>query len=151
MFAPPKLSPAEIRNFNTYKKYVSGNLYGDNSTSLGRFRQRVDNWMAVDHGYVTHHFWWLLHNCVSHPVLGLVPCQKTVDFHDWSSDKLNQHAPYWEKKPSPLKSPLPLIKNRLSWLEHNLVAHMAIGLIPCDKTFWYHDKTALEMNVKGWV
>lgn len=151
MFAPPKLKPDEVRNFVTYQKHVEKDHYGDKSTSVGRFRQRVNNWVDVDHGYMTHHLWWLLHNCVAHPALGLVPCQKTVDFHDWTSDKLNHHAPYWDKTPTPSKSPLPVIPNRWRWIEHNVIAHMGIGLVPCTKTFWYHDVTALDQNVKGWV
>lgn len=38
---------------------------------------------------VQHHFWWLLHNLVAHPAIGLVPIKSTFDFHDWTSRKLN--------------------------------------------------------------
>lgn len=38
---------------------------------------------------VQHHFWWLLHNLVAHPAIGLVPVKATFDFHDWTSRKLN--------------------------------------------------------------
>jgi hypothetical protein len=36
-----------------------------------------------------HHFWWLLHNLVAHPAIGLFPVKTAFDFHDWTSRKLN--------------------------------------------------------------
>lgn len=36
-----------------------------------------------------HRGWWVLHNCVVHVALGLVPCRATFWFHDWTSKKLN--------------------------------------------------------------
>lgn len=39
--------------------------------------------------YIEHHFWWLLHNCVAHMLIGLVPVKWFFDFHDWTSKKLN--------------------------------------------------------------
>lgn len=36
-----------------------------------------------------HHFWWFVHNCIAHPIIGLLPHKKTFAFHDYTSDKLN--------------------------------------------------------------
>ncbi len=38
---------------------------------------------------VQHYLWWLLHNLVAHPAIGMVPVKAAFDFHDWSSRKLN--------------------------------------------------------------
>lgn len=38
---------------------------------------------------VKHYIWWLIHNCVAHPAIGLVPVKVAFDFHDWTSRKLN--------------------------------------------------------------
>lgn len=38
---------------------------------------------------VRHFGWWLLHNCVAHPILGVCPVRKTFELHDWTSKKLN--------------------------------------------------------------
>ena len=38
---------------------------------------------------VKHYIWWLIHNLVAHPAIGLVPIKATFDFHDWTSRKLN--------------------------------------------------------------
>ena len=36
-----------------------------------------------------HTFWWLLHNCVAHPLIGIVPKRFAFEFHDWTSRKLH--------------------------------------------------------------
>ena len=36
-----------------------------------------------------HYFWWLLHNLVAHPVIGVAPVKSAFDFHDWTSRKLD--------------------------------------------------------------
>lgn len=38
---------------------------------------------------VKHFVWWLIHNCVAHPVIGVAPVKPAFDFHDWTSRKLN--------------------------------------------------------------
>lgn len=34
-------------------------------------------------------FWWLVHNCVAHPLIGFFPCRRMFDLHDWTSAKIN--------------------------------------------------------------
>lgn len=36
-----------------------------------------------------HVFWWLVHNNVAHPLIGLVPRRFAFKFHDWTSRKLH--------------------------------------------------------------
>lgn len=36
-----------------------------------------------------HYFWWFVHNCIAHPMIGLVPIKTTFRFHDYTSDKIN--------------------------------------------------------------
>lgn len=150
MFIPEDddLDPSKIKNYIEYKNYFL--QYGSEnvSTSIGRFNKRVIEWNESSNGYLRHHFWWMVHNCVAHPILGLVPCKKTVDFHDWTSENLNTYALPWLKNNK--RSPMPVIKNKWKWLKHNVFSHIAIGLVPCMRTFYFHDSSALEMNVPEW-
>lgn len=73
--------------------------------SEDRYKQRVTNWTMVPWdgsrsslkrarrarrlALLRHHGWWLLHNCVAHMAIGLVPVKTTFRFHDWTSRKLN--------------------------------------------------------------
>ena len=36
-----------------------------------------------------HAFWWWLHNCVAHPLIGVMPRRFAFEFHDWTSRKLH--------------------------------------------------------------
>ena len=36
-----------------------------------------------------HHVWWFVHNCVAHPLIGVLPIQATFRFHDWTARKIN--------------------------------------------------------------
>jgi hypothetical protein len=60
--------------------------------SHGRYRARRDRFHA-DGGplpELRHLAWWLLHNCVAHPAIGIAPSSRTFAFHDWTSRKLNR-------------------------------------------------------------
>lgn len=80
-------------------------------TSYGRYQHRVEKWRfsvpfkpvrwGKYKGYkqvrtfdlfvarATHHFWWLVHNCIAHPMIGFAPIKSTFRFHDYTSDKIN--------------------------------------------------------------
>lgn len=84
-------------------------------TSLGRFEHRVSEWkhwgrrnrwgrtmkeiessplkerliLDMKMAVVEHHFWWFVHNCIAHPMIGVCPHEKTFAFHDYTSDKIN--------------------------------------------------------------
>lgn len=38
---------------------------------------------------VQHYFWWFVHNCITHPLIGIIPLKPFFQFHDWTSVKLN--------------------------------------------------------------
>lgn len=59
------------------------------STSEGRFWWRIETWQNKKGSAVQHHFWWFVHNCISHPLIGVLPGHKTFKFHDYTSDKIN--------------------------------------------------------------
>lgn len=117
-------------------------------TSEDRYYDRIYDHLYHKKSVMEHQKWWLIHNVIAHPLLGLFPGEMTVRFHDYTSDKLNLVAENKYKKP---KSPMPVIPNRKLWLIHNCVSHIKIGLNPCKETFAEHDRTAKEQNVKGWV
>jgi hypothetical protein len=84
-------------------------MFGFNSPEDGsenRFWERIDNWrtgtptsvevIASASGKVgrklplaQHYAWWLIHNLVAHPAIGVLPIEATFEFHDWTSRKLN--------------------------------------------------------------
>jgi len=63
----------------------------DELGSEGRFHAREEKFVdkQVPLPRWQHRFWWLVHNCVAHPALGVYPTEKTFQFHDWTSRKLN--------------------------------------------------------------
>jgi hypothetical protein len=118
----------------------------EESTSASRYDHRRRRW-ARRHRLlpgVRHHAWWLLHNCISHPWLGIVPSPRAIWFHDFTSQHLNQF-------PRQRTSPRPQIENRWSWAWHNIAGHLAIGLLPTEGSFRFHDRTATAMKVPDWV
>ena len=86
----------------------------------------------------------MLHNVVSHPLLGLRPSKRMVWFHDWTSKHLNHRD---EMRPSPM----PVIPSYRRWLWHNAAGHMAIGLVPVQASFTFHDRTSEGMGVPDWL
>ena len=87
---------------------------------------------------------WLVHNCLAHPLLGLLPCGLTVWAHDRSADWLNL-------SPGATRSELPRIPNRWAWITHNCIAHPLMGLAPLRRPFDLHEHSAARMQVDGWV
>ena len=95
---------------------------------------------------------WLLHNCVAHPILAVAPGPPAAEFHELTSlwlahDTWKVGDRHLHVRVMPNVPP----EKRRAWVLHNLVAHVAIGLVPCKATFDFHDKTATAMNVEGWV
>lgn len=39
--------------------------------------------------WLSHTFWWLVHNCVAHPLIGFIPIKRTFQFHDWTSRRMH--------------------------------------------------------------
>ena len=140
-------------------------------TSRERYYGRKARWVR-EHGKMgrlLHGAHWLFHNNVVHPLLGVAAVadevlsrtslganltysllQVAVDVHHLSSCML---ADPHQNDPD-LSSPgrgVPYIPDLKKWLLHNNVAHPIIGLAPCTQSFAFHDQTAEEMGVKGWV
>lgn len=61
----------------------------DETTSYQRFHNRIRLFRILKKSVVVHHFWWFVHNCVAHPLIGLVPIRVTFEFHDFTSRKIN--------------------------------------------------------------
>lgn len=57
--------------------------------SRDRFHERVARHKDLRASTALHHFWWVVHNCVSHPLIGIAPVKPFFDFHDWTSHKIN--------------------------------------------------------------
>lgn len=92
-----------------------------------------------------HHVWWVLHNLLSHPVLGVWPSTRAIRFHDWTSHHLNQRKKVY------YQSPRPDLQNRRAWAWHNIAGHLAIGLLPIGPSFRFHDRTSEAMHEPEWV
>ena len=95
-------------------------------------------------GGLMHALASLVHNCLAHPLLGVLPCALTVWLHDRSADWLNL-------SPVVTRSALPEIPDRRAWLVHNCLAHPLMGLAPLRRAFDLHERSAERMRVEGWV
>lgn len=63
---------------------------GPEDGSADRYEARLARFDAADEPRRRHHFWWLVHNCVAHPLIGLVPVKAFFDFHDWTARRINE-------------------------------------------------------------
>lgn len=56
-----------------------------------RFPKRIEKFKKAEKRFpvLQHYFWWFLHNCITHPLIGLIPIKPFFNFHDWTSVKLN--------------------------------------------------------------
>src|SRR5581483_4891672 len=105
---------------------------------------------GLPHPHLRHYCLWLIHNCISHPLLGALPNERTAEFHQVSSNWLNRY--WWGNAPiNDVKAPKIPEGKRGWWVLHNVAAHMAIGVCPTRWTFAFHDWTAEKMGVAGWV
>jgi hypothetical protein len=59
--------------------------------SEDRFPKRIEKFRKAEKSFpiLQHYFWWFVHNCVTHPLIGLIPVKPFFQFHDWTSVKLN--------------------------------------------------------------
>lgn len=61
----------------------------DETGAEQRFEGRVAVFQKENKPVYKHHFWWFVHNCIAHPMIGVWPSKKSFDFHDWTSKKIN--------------------------------------------------------------
>lgn len=59
------------------------------SPSQIRFHKRIERFRQRGIPVVYHHFWWLTHNAVAHPLIAILPIKPLFDFHDYTSGKIN--------------------------------------------------------------
>lgn len=59
--------------------------------SADRFPKRIEKFRKAEKRFpvIQHYFWWVMHNCVTHFLIGLIPIKPFFQFHDWTSVKLN--------------------------------------------------------------
>lgn len=58
--------------------------------SHARFQERLVIFKKKEIPLQIHYIWWVTHNCVAHPLIGLLPWfEWTFDFHDYTSRKIN--------------------------------------------------------------
>lgn len=38
---------------------------------------------------VVYRFWWFVHNCIAHFLIGIMPFDMFFKFHDWTAKKMN--------------------------------------------------------------
>lgn len=39
--------------------------------------------------WASHTFWWVVHNVIAHPLIGLLPFRPLFRFHDWTSERMH--------------------------------------------------------------
>jgi hypothetical protein len=64
-------------------------INSDETGAEERFENRLQVFKNEGKPVYKHHFWWFVHNCVAHPLIGLAPCKSTFNLHDWTSKKIN--------------------------------------------------------------
>jgi hypothetical protein len=69
---------------------LKGIMFGfnrDEDGSQERFHDHISLFRRAFRSFprARHHAWWLVHNCISHPLIGLLPIKLFFDFHDWTS------------------------------------------------------------------
>ena len=67
----------------------------ESTGSAERFPIRVENFKKKKKAFplIQHGFWWFVHNCITHPLIGICPIKPLFDFHDWTSVKLTAGTP----------------------------------------------------------
>lgn len=62
------------------------------TTSSERFDERQDQYRSAGIPLIIHHGWWVVHNVIAHPLIGILPSGATFKLHDYTSKKLMQGA-----------------------------------------------------------
>jgi hypothetical protein len=148
------LGPSDLRGKRNLG--IEAGIADEQGGSAERYRARIPKF--EDDGKplpkLRHHALWMLHNLVAHPVLGVLPTEPAIEFHELTSMWLNHVAPPVVGERTffrNIRGSKPVIERPALWALHNLVGHVAIGLLPCKATFKLHDWTAKLMRVPGWV
>ncbi len=65
------------------------NFEEDEDGSEERYKERPVLWEEAKHGAIYHYCWWLIHNLISHPLIGLFPVKPFFRLHDWTSHHMH--------------------------------------------------------------
>lgn len=84
-----KCNKCEESGCNRECKRIKQFLNSDETGAEKRFDKRVQSFKKDNKPVYKHHFWWFVHNCVAHPLIGMMPNKSTFEFHDWTSKKIN--------------------------------------------------------------
>ncbi|MFA6049759.1 MAG: hypothetical protein WC761_01045 [Candidatus Paceibacterota bacterium] len=76
-----------IRKWETYafRKVIIENADKEAGQRKDQSLKSVDVKLAL----AEHGFWWFVHNCISHPIIGILPVKKSFEFHDYTSKRIN--------------------------------------------------------------
>lgn len=85
----PKEVVETMEEVRTMREAGDGFSSSDETGAEERFKGRTDEFKAKNRPIYKHHIWWFIHNCVAHPLIGILPSKSTFDFHDWTSRKIN--------------------------------------------------------------
>ena len=71
--------------------YGFSHLEMESTGSADRFPIRVEKFKKKKKflPVLQHYFWWFVHNCITHFLIGIIPVKPLFEFHDWTSIKLN--------------------------------------------------------------
>lgn len=71
-------------------------MFAFDEIDLGSRHRYLDRLYKFQHkygktgGWLRYHFWWYVHNCIAHNIIGYVPFLKAgFTFHDYTSRKIN--------------------------------------------------------------
>jgi hypothetical protein len=82
-FAADKWNPQEDTMFEMLDEL-------DNEDgSAERFDARADQHVQTYGDRKRYFFWWVVHNCIAHPLIGVMPFRPFFEFHDWTSRRIN--------------------------------------------------------------
>lgn len=151
--SPSSMTPIELRGErlrNQHERVTPIELPSFN-TAYERYRFRITRFKAdgLKWPRSRHAVYWLIHNCVAHPTLALIPNHAAVEFHELTSAWLNKSAV--EITAVATTRSVPRIPSRFWWIAHNFVAHALIGVLPCKPTLRLHDWSARKMQTPDWV
>lgn len=62
----------------------------DGSEERNQDRQQL--WAGARWGAFQHYTWWLVHNVVAHPLIGLFPFKPLFRLHDWTSHRMHNRV-----------------------------------------------------------
>lgn len=63
---------------------------GPEDGSADRFAEDQKVWEDHPAGKIKHLGWWLIHNVIAHPLIGVLPVHFALQFHDYTSRQMHR-------------------------------------------------------------